>query len=102
MTYSSYDKVQTPLDPVADGVELHATLAENVLAHRTLHVAGPLMTVLATLALCAIVIAAQLRRIRRRAWVPPLVALAAIAASISRSRTRVRAAAPSSRSPHRS
>ncbi|NVB79172.1 MAG: adenylate/guanylate cyclase domain-containing protein [Kofleriaceae bacterium] len=78
MTYSAYDKVQTPLDPVADGVELHATLAENVLARRTLHLAGPLATVLATLALCGIVIAAQLRRVRRRAYVPPLVALAAM------------------------
>jgi adenylate cyclase len=78
MTYASYDKVQTPLDKVADGVELHATLAENVLSGHLLSLGGPLATVLATLALCALIIAAQLRRIRRRAWVPPLVALAAI------------------------
>ena len=79
MTFSTYDKVKTPLDNLADGVELHATLAENVLGGRVLSLAAPASALLATLALCAIVIAAQLRRIRRRAWVPPLVALAAIA-----------------------
>jgi adenylate cyclase len=78
MTYASYDKVQTPLDKVADGVELHATLTENILSGRLLRLASPLATVLATLLLCGIVIAAQLRRIRRRAWVPPLLALAAM------------------------
>jgi adenylate cyclase len=77
MTYASYDKVQTPLDKVANGVELHATLAENVLARRLLTLAGPFATLLATLALCTIVIASQLRRIRFRAWVPPVIALAA-------------------------
>jgi len=82
MTYAAYDKLQTPLDRVADGVELHATLTENILSGRTLSLAGPLSTILATLALCGIVIALQLRRIRRRAWVPPLVALAAILAYI--------------------
>ena len=78
MTYASYDKVQTPLDKIADGVELHATLAENVLAGRLLSLGGPPSTLLATLLLCGIVIAAQLRRVRRRAWVPPVIALAAI------------------------
>jgi adenylate cyclase len=77
MTYASFDKVQTPLDKIADGVELHATLAENILSGHLLTLAGPVSTVLATLLLCAIVIVAQLRRIRRRAYVPPLVALAA-------------------------
>jgi adenylate cyclase len=79
MTYASYDKVQTPLDKVADGVELHATLTENILANRLLHLASPLATIIATLLLCGIVIAAQQRRIRRRAWVPPLIALGAMA-----------------------
>lgn len=79
MTYASYDKVQTPLDTVADGVELHATLTENVLGNRLLSLAGPMATVLATFALCIIVVFAQLRPIRRRAWVPPLIALAAFA-----------------------
>ncbi len=79
MTYASYDKVQTPLDKAADGVELHATLAENVLTGHLLAHGGPLGAILATLALCGIVIAAQLRRVRRRAWVPPVIALAAFA-----------------------
>jgi len=79
MTYSTFDKVKTPLDNLADGVELHATLAENVLSGHVLALASPLSTLLATLALCAIVIIAQLRRVRRRAYAPPLVALGAIA-----------------------
>ena len=79
MTYAAYDKLQTPLDNVADGVELHATLTENVLANRLLRVAGPASSLLATLLLCAIVVAAQLRRARRRAWVPPVIAVVAIA-----------------------
>jgi adenylate cyclase len=82
MTYASYDKVQTPLDKIADGVELHATLAENVLGRRVLALAGPGAALIATLVLCGIVIAAQLRRVRRRAWVPPVIALAAIVAYV--------------------
>jgi adenylate cyclase len=78
MTYASYDKVQTPLDKVADGVELHATLAENVLGRRVLSLAGPGAALVAMLVLCGVVIAAQLRRVRRKAWVPPVIALAAI------------------------
>src|SRR4030095_9350995 len=69
MTYASYDKVQTPLDKIADGLELHATLARDILANRLLTLSGPFATLLATLLLCGIVIAAQLRRIRRYAWV---------------------------------
>ena len=79
-TYSSFDKVETPLDSVADGIELHATLAENVLSGHLLRRAGPLGALVATLLLGAVVAAAQLRRVRRRAWVPPVIALAAIAA----------------------
>jgi adenylate cyclase len=78
LTFATYDKVSTALDPAADGIELHATVAENVLSGRLMRLAGPLATFVAALLLCAIVIGAQLRRIRRRAWVPPLVALAAI------------------------
>jgi len=80
MTYASYDKVQTPLDAIADGVELHATLAENFLSGHILTQAGPIATLLAGMLLCLFVVAAQLRTIRRRAWAPPLIALAAIAA----------------------
>ena len=78
-TYAEYDKVITPLDPLLDGVELHATLCENVLGGRLLRGTGDLATLFATLLLCACVCAAQLRRVRRRPWVPPLIALGALA-----------------------
>ncbi|HEY4056310.1 MAG TPA: adenylate/guanylate cyclase domain-containing protein [Kofleriaceae bacterium] len=77
-TYAAYDKVHTPLDRAADGVELHATLAENVLSGRLLGGAGPWAAVAATLLLCAIGCAAQMRRVRRRPWIPPVLALAAM------------------------
>ncbi len=83
MTYAAYDKVLTPLDPLADGVELHATVAENVLGGRLLRNTGWLATVLTTLVLCGLVCAAQLRRVRRRAWMPPLIALGGIAGYIA-------------------
>jgi adenylate cyclase len=81
-TYASSDKVATPLDPVADGIELHATLAENFLSGHLLHRAGPLAALLATALLGALVALAQLRRVRRQAWVPPVVAVVAIAGYI--------------------
>ena len=78
-TYATYDKVATPLDKVADGVELHATLAENLLSHHILRRAGPWSALLATALLGLLVAAAQLRRIRRRAWTVPVIAVAALA-----------------------
>ncbi|HWO25750.1 MAG TPA: adenylate/guanylate cyclase domain-containing protein [Kofleriaceae bacterium] len=78
-TYAAADKVATPLDLTADGVELHATVAENLLGGRVLRDPGWLATLAATLVLGGVVCAAQLRRVRRRAWVPPLVALVALA-----------------------
>ncbi|MBA3820170.1 MAG: adenylate/guanylate cyclase domain-containing protein, partial [Deltaproteobacteria bacterium] len=54
------------------------SLAENILTGHILVGTGWLATVGATLLLGAIVCLAQLRRVRRRAWVPPLVALAAM------------------------
>jgi adenylate cyclase len=77
-TFSTYDKIATPLDTIADGVEIHATLAENFLSGHILTVTGPLAAMLATLLLCGIVIVAQLRHVRRRAWRPPVAALLAI------------------------
>lgn len=82
-TYAAFDKVVTPLDHLADGVELHATLAENVLGDRLIRGTGDLATVLAVLALCGVVCAAQLRRVRRRPWMPPLIALGAVALYIA-------------------
>ena len=81
-TYAAYDKVVTPLDHLADGVELHATLAENVLGGRLIRGTGDLATIFATLVLCGCVCAAQLRRVRRRPWVPPLIAIGAVAVYI--------------------
>jgi adenylate cyclase len=78
LTYSTYDKVSTSLDPLADGIELHATLAENILSGHLLRVGGPVSAFCATALLCAIVILAQLRAIRRRSWLPGLIALVAI------------------------
>ena len=77
-TYSAYDKVITPLDHLADGVELHATLAENILGGRLIRGTGDLAMLIATLVLCACVCAAQLRGVRRRPWMPPLIALGAV------------------------
>ena len=82
VTYAAYDKVLTPLDPLADGVELHATVTENILGDRLLRGTGWLASVASTLVLCAIVCAAQLRRVRRRAWMPPLLAIGAIGAYV--------------------
>jgi adenylate cyclase len=79
ITFASYDKVATPLDVTADGVELHATLAENVLTAHYLRAAGDPTTYLVTALLLAIVIAAQHKRIRRRPYLPPVVAAGAIA-----------------------
>ncbi len=82
-TYFAYDKVITPLDLKADGVELHATLAENVLGGRLIRGTGDLATLLATVLLCGCGCAAQLRRVRRRPWIPPLIAIAAVAIYIA-------------------
>ena len=79
LTYASSDKVELPLEPTADGIELHATLAENVLTGHLLRRAGAGWTLIAALALCALVTAAQLRRVRRHAWAPPVIALAGLA-----------------------
>jgi adenylate cyclase len=79
LTYATVDKVATPLDRTADGIELHATLAENVLAGRILHRAGLAWMLAATALLGLVVALAQLRAIRRRAWVPAVAVLVALA-----------------------
>jgi adenylate cyclase len=78
LTYASYDKVATPLDLTADGVELHATLAENILSGHYLRTAGDLTTYLVTALLLGLVVISQHRRIRRRAYLPAAIAAAAI------------------------
>ncbi|HET9991430.1 MAG TPA: adenylate/guanylate cyclase domain-containing protein [Kofleriaceae bacterium] len=82
LTFSTYDKVATPLDPVADGIELHATLAENVLSNHLLHHTDRLVTLACTLVICLVVVITQLRTIRRRTWIPPLAALTIVIAYI--------------------
>ncbi|MFN0247409.1 MAG: CHASE2 domain-containing protein [Kofleriaceae bacterium] len=82
LTYAESDKVTTPLAKDADGIELHATLAENVLGNRLLRASGDLATGLATFALCVLACVVQLRRVRRRPWVPPLVAFGGIVAYV--------------------
>jgi adenylate cyclase len=79
ITFASYDKVATPLEPTADGVELHATLAENILADHYLRSAGDLTAYAITAILLALVIGSQPRRIRRRPYLPAVIAAAAIA-----------------------
>ncbi|MFT3700206.1 MAG: adenylate/guanylate cyclase domain-containing protein [Kofleriaceae bacterium] len=83
LTFATYDKVATSLDPVADGIELHATLAENVLSNHVLTVAAPTTTLLTTLLLLALITATYLRPIRRRAWIPPVAALVVIVAYLA-------------------
>jgi adenylate cyclase len=78
LTFSTYDKVATSLDPLADGIELHATLAENILSGRLLHHTARLVTLACALLICLVVVLTQLRTIRRRTWIPPLAALAII------------------------
>jgi len=83
LTFSTYDKVATPLDPVADGIELHATVAENILSGHLLHHTERIVTLACALVICLVVIITQLRPIRRRTWIPPLVAAALIVAYIA-------------------
>ena len=78
LTFATYDKVATALDPIADGIELHATLAENVLGGHLLHVASPTAALVATAVLCALIVLTQLRAIRRRVWMPAVIAVVVI------------------------
>ncbi|MCE9573705.1 MAG: adenylate/guanylate cyclase domain-containing protein [Deltaproteobacteria bacterium] len=80
MTYAAMDKVATPLDPHGDGVELHATLADNVLTDSLFPPPSRAVSLLALVALCGLVTAMQLRRIRRRAYLGPVLAAALIVA----------------------
>ncbi len=70
------DKIETPFDSQIDGVEIHATLAYNIL-HGELMREAPAGTTLATiLILGALLTLAQIRRVRqRRAWVAAVAAL---------------------------
>ncbi|MEZ4402785.1 MAG: adenylate/guanylate cyclase domain-containing protein [Kofleriaceae bacterium] len=82
-THAAYDKVPTPFDPVADGVELHATLLHNLLHDELLTDAGPGLGLAALAAFVALAVAVQLPRVRRRLWLPLVVAVGAIAAWVA-------------------
>jgi adenylate cyclase len=77
-THAAYDKVPTPFAPVSDGVELHATLLHNLLYDELLRDAGPVAGVAAMLGFVALAVALQLRRVRRRLWLPLVAAVLAI------------------------
>ncbi len=76
-THAAYDKVPTPFDPLADGVEVHATLVHNLLHDGVLRDSGRGLDLgaLALLAVGAVLL--QLRAVRRRPWLP-IVAAAAL------------------------
>jgi len=81
-THAAYDKVPTPFDPLADGVELHATLLHNLLHDELLRDGGwgPRLGSLLIFALIAILL--QSGPVRRRLWLPLVVGAAALAAWI--------------------
>lgn len=79
-TYGVYDKVATPFDQLTDGVELHATLAHNVLHGELIRPAARGWSLAALLILGVAITALQLRGARRRPWVPAVGAAVLIVA----------------------
>jgi adenylate cyclase len=77
-TYGAFDKVATPFDQLSDGVELHATLAHNLLHQEVMTPAGRGRTLGAITVIGGILTLLQLRRVRRRTWVPALVAVGVV------------------------
>jgi adenylate cyclase len=73
-THAAYDKVPTPDDPLADGVELHATLLHNLLHEGLLRDGGAGAGLASVLVLGGLVALVHLRRLRRRPWLPPIIA----------------------------
>ncbi len=78
-TDKARDKVQTPLDAKMDGVELHATLAHNLIFDELLRPTTPAITLLTILALGALITLAQLRAVRRRrSWLAGVIVAACV------------------------
>ena len=78
-TDKARDKVQTPLDAKMDGVEIHATLAHNLIYDQLMRPTTPAITLLTMLALGALITLAQLRVLRRRrAWLGGVIVAAAV------------------------
>ena len=79
-TDAARDKVTTPFDSQLDGVEIHATLAHNILHGEAMRQTSPETTLYIIFALGAIITLLQLRRVRqRRAWIAAAGALAIVA-----------------------
>ncbi len=73
-TWAAYDKIATPFDQTSDGVELHATLADNVLGGHLFSPPSRWVGGFALIWLCGVVTVLQARRARRRAFLAPFVA----------------------------
>lgn len=82
-THAAYDKVPTPYDPVFDGVELHAILLHNLLHDELLTDGGTGLRLGALVAFGVLGVVLQLRRIRRRLWLPLAAAALALVAWIA-------------------
>jgi adenylate cyclase len=81
-TDSARDTVASPFNPTFHGVELHATLAHNILHGELLRQAGPWTTILTILLLGGLLTLVQLKAIRRRrAWIPAATAATLLAAT---------------------
>jgi adenylate cyclase len=69
-THAAYDKVPTPFDPLADGVELHATLTHNLLHEGVLRDASDAADLVAIILVALAGVLLQLHLVRRRPWLP--------------------------------
>jgi adenylate cyclase len=74
-TFAAYDKISTPYDQTCDGVEIHATLAENILDSHLFEPPSKWVGGFALVWLCGVVTVLQARRARRRAFLAPAVAV---------------------------
>jgi adenylate cyclase len=80
LTYAAFDKIATPLDPLDEGVDMHAVLAENLISGRLLRTSGPTLPFVAAVMLVLGSVALQARRVRRRAILPALTMIALMGA----------------------
>jgi adenylate cyclase len=74
-TYAAFDKLTTPFDQTGDGVEIHATVTDNVLGGHLFAPPSRWVGGFALVWLCGVVTVLQARRARRRAFLAPFVAI---------------------------
>ncbi|HTJ47193.1 MAG TPA: adenylate/guanylate cyclase domain-containing protein [Kofleriaceae bacterium] len=74
-TFAAFDKIATPYDQLYDGVELHATLADNILNGRLFAPPSRWIGGFALVWLCGVVTVLQARRVRKRAFLAPAIAV---------------------------